>query len=395
MAWDALRRTYFDGVDDYISLGSLFHFQPTDTFSISLKFNTTDTGVLFGKWNLLVSPGYVIEARGGGHNKITFAFYSPYGDAGRRVQGSTVVTDGVDHHLVITNSGSGVASGMKIYIDGVLETLTVILDTSPGTLSDSDVWIGDRNSTSRNPLEGCIGDVKVFNDVLSPAEAQYLHDGSGSDPGGVNLIGSYDGEGADDWGGATVYGATTKVIGYALDATGSLELTGFPATFSFPCGSIELTGFNANFGEAEIALDVTGSIELAGYSAAWDRDISLPAGSLELTGFNATLEGNIKAYATGSLELTGFNAEFGRVIDLDAIGSLAVAGFGAAWDRDISLPSGAIELTGFPLTFYDPVIISLAETGEIRLTGYPLIFVSRNRGRSFLTRNNASPFAVG
>lgn len=48
------------------------------------------------------------------------------------VQGSSNVCDGVTHKVAMSYDGSGVAAGVKMYVDGVAETLTVTGDTLAG-----------------------------------------------------------------------------------------------------------------------------------------------------------------------------------------------------------------------------------------------------------------------
>ena len=74
------------------------------------------------------------------------------------------------HHVFVTYDGSKKTSGVKIYIDGVLEPFDVEADKLSGDLATDVPWkLGQRSSTSR--VEGLqIQDVRVFAQQLSGAE---------------------------------------------------------------------------------------------------------------------------------------------------------------------------------------------------------------------------------
>jgi hypothetical protein len=87
-----------------------------------------------------------------------------------QVDGSTIVTDGKWHHVVVTYDGSSSASGMKIYVDGALEAPTVgnnNLTTS--TTNTTPFTIGLRNNGA-TPFNGLIDEVVLYSDDLTNLE---------------------------------------------------------------------------------------------------------------------------------------------------------------------------------------------------------------------------------
>ncbi len=68
------------------------------------------------------------------------------------VRGSTGVNDGQWHHVTATYDGSLSASGVKLYVDGVLDTM-VVIDNNLGTnsLRTSDLFtIGQGQAMARS-----------------------------------------------------------------------------------------------------------------------------------------------------------------------------------------------------------------------------------------------------
>lgn len=80
------------------------------------------------------------------------------------------LTAGAANHVVITYDGSETAAGVSIYVDGALVTGTVAHDNLSGsTASTSAVGLGI------NPFAGAIGEVLIFNRVLSATDVLNLY----------------------------------------------------------------------------------------------------------------------------------------------------------------------------------------------------------------------------
>lgn len=118
-------------------------------------------------------PGYEFWVNGAGnlhvriiHNIGTPAYIGKYG--------STVIADGLWHVYAATYDGSGLAAGVSMYIDGVLETMTVESDTlGGGSIKDPNNNFEIANQTGLAlGLPGAIGLVRQYNRQLSQAEIQ-------------------------------------------------------------------------------------------------------------------------------------------------------------------------------------------------------------------------------
>ncbi|MEM7454912.1 MAG: DUF1553 domain-containing protein [Planctomycetota bacterium] len=82
------------------------------------------------------------------------------------------VTPGKWQHVMVTWDGSGSASGMKIYVDGIAAELRVDRDTlkeDADTQTDTPLRIG-RRSTGQYPLEGYVQDFVLYGRTLDAVE---------------------------------------------------------------------------------------------------------------------------------------------------------------------------------------------------------------------------------
>jgi hypothetical protein len=91
-----------------------------------------------------------------------------------RVHGSTQINDGAWHHVVATYAGTSLASGIKIFVDGVSNTITTDESTplSATILNNSNLQLGFATAAS-DAWQGTLDDVRVYNYVLTPVQVAY------------------------------------------------------------------------------------------------------------------------------------------------------------------------------------------------------------------------------
>jgi hypothetical protein len=78
------------------------------------------------------------------------------------------------HHVLMTYDGTRLASGVKIYVDGVAEKLKVNLDDLNQTFEQKKpLWIG-AGGGPESRLRGLVHDVRVYDRALHPEEAAIL-----------------------------------------------------------------------------------------------------------------------------------------------------------------------------------------------------------------------------
>jgi hypothetical protein len=164
---------YFDGSDDYINIGnpSALQFVDSDfSWTISLWYKSTDASTDFREllykgagWS--INCGYVY-----GTNRCRF---SQIGGSYHNVNSTNnAFSANVWQHLTIT--GSGTASTIELYINGVDVTGTIDSDFSYDGDAAADlnisVWSGNGF-----PWQGNIDEVRIYNRALSSNEIRDLY----------------------------------------------------------------------------------------------------------------------------------------------------------------------------------------------------------------------------
>ncbi|MCB4756844.1 MAG: hypothetical protein LHV69_07430, partial [Elusimicrobia bacterium] len=172
----------FNGTNEYgrVLTESPFDFERTSSFTITMWINRSNSGdwqCPFDKHqNNSTSRGYSMEIYA---DILWFSLYSDYG--GGNWLGVWTVNSiygiGVWQHVAVTYDGTSQASGVKIYINGVLQPVTVYADNLSGTiLNNTTPYIGMRSDSSEY-FPGQMDDLRVYNRVLSAAEVQTLAGG--------------------------------------------------------------------------------------------------------------------------------------------------------------------------------------------------------------------------
>lgn len=151
-------------------------FERTDSFSLSGWFKSpanASAQVLISKQNVSPSIGWRVQLKGTGGIR---AFIENSSSNRIIVESTTTgLDDNADHHVIVTYDGSGLASGVKIYLNGVLETNVVVQDdlASNTILNNESVVLGARADGSL-PLIGKLDNVEIYARVLTQIEATRL-----------------------------------------------------------------------------------------------------------------------------------------------------------------------------------------------------------------------------
>jgi len=179
-----------DGVDDYVDCGDndnlSFGNGSTDSpFSISFWVNLNslsgNNNVFIGKDSGSSNREYAIGMFSNS-DKVRFFIKNNGGNSQQSIDSTTSLTTGNWFHIVTTYSGVGgsnAADGMKIYINGSLETSTNIIKQSYTAMKNTSalLTIGKINS-SPSQISGLIDETAVFNSELSASDVTAIY-GSG------------------------------------------------------------------------------------------------------------------------------------------------------------------------------------------------------------------------
>lgn len=140
------RSLQFDGAATYLDWGNLatLDFDRTDPFTIYLVILPTSTTnalrEVLTKWDTGASRGWAIAYDGSGAatpSQIQVTMNDPGTGQTRVGTPNGSVAPSAAYVIVVRNSGSGVASGLDIFVNGVKQTLTVFNDLCRGTIKNT------------------------------------------------------------------------------------------------------------------------------------------------------------------------------------------------------------------------------------------------------------------
>jgi hypothetical protein len=168
----------FDGVDDYIELGSLSNLQNATEYSISSWFKSPLNKIQ----NVIYSwsdgaDGYLqlLLVDDGSFYVSNYRTSIAYGQSA-----SGVVSADTWYNATVVFNGSGATNSdrLKLYINGSLITLTYTgtIPTQTGTMLSKTMWLGASNSFNFWGFEGNIDEVSIFDSAISIGD---VWDGSG------------------------------------------------------------------------------------------------------------------------------------------------------------------------------------------------------------------------
>ena len=172
----------FNGTNSLVVVADANDLSFTDgndlPFSVSMyvKMSASNSGVIYTKSN---NNGLNIEWNCwtvSGTNSIYFRLYSGGLSANRIGYSTSTLNIGQWYHIVMTYDGSELLTGINIYLNGVLDTVS---DVSAGTYvrminTTSNLNIGDRNNNSF-PLDGGLDGLGIWDKELSQAEVTAIY----------------------------------------------------------------------------------------------------------------------------------------------------------------------------------------------------------------------------
>ena len=148
----------------------------TNPWSVCAWINTSHTfsptGVVIGDYNTATSGGWIFGISST-NQAVTLAILNSNASAGFNVRGTITVNNGVWRHITATFDGTD-ANGIKLYVDGILDSVTVITNSSPTGFVQNNLMIGDNAGTTHRHFFGQVDDVRVYRKNLSLNDVQYI-----------------------------------------------------------------------------------------------------------------------------------------------------------------------------------------------------------------------------
>lgn len=169
----------FDGIDDYATGGNIFNLGGnTANATILGWFNTTSIArqsIVSKKSTSSAQRGFILGTENGN------IFVELRGQTSDRIDVATVPTynDGQWHHVAITYNGTSLASGIQIFVDLVLQNLTVAKDTLSQNFDNTNPFnIGASNDGDSEHFTGQIDEIALFSIVLNITEITEVQNGT-------------------------------------------------------------------------------------------------------------------------------------------------------------------------------------------------------------------------
>jgi hypothetical protein len=158
---------YFDGIDDYINCGDLDLPGNDVTIMAWIYVNTAPAPGDYDGIVHIVDTGMHLRGTAAG---IKFVFHRP----------GVVLLDGTEdlvktstwHHVAASHPhGNFSTANTLLYVDGVNDTGTALSGSGGADYSSGDTYIG-WNDDNNEFFDGIIGEVLIYNRILTPAEIQ-------------------------------------------------------------------------------------------------------------------------------------------------------------------------------------------------------------------------------
>jgi hypothetical protein len=167
------RAAEFDG-RRFLNAGNLADFGFSDKFTLAAWVYPVDDrgGVILSRtppaarsagWSLVLEDG-----------RLQLNLVQRWLDDALRVQTQRRLQPGRWHHLAASYDGTKLASGVRFYVDGRPEPLVAQLDALNQTFKTREPLRIGSNGAADGGFRGLIDEVRVYHDVLEPAEVEHL-----------------------------------------------------------------------------------------------------------------------------------------------------------------------------------------------------------------------------
>ncbi|HEV3024049.1 MAG TPA: DUF1549 domain-containing protein, partial [Pirellulales bacterium] len=163
----------FDG-SRYIDAGDVGAFGYYDPFSIAawVRPEGDRGGTLVSRMtDAEQADGYSVVLMGG---KLQVNLVKRWLDDALRVETQRSLRAGEWHHVLVTYDGSRVAQGVKVYFDGQLEPLTVLLDDLNQNFATAQPLRIAGGNGPEGRFHGQLDDVRIYDRALAPDEGQVV-----------------------------------------------------------------------------------------------------------------------------------------------------------------------------------------------------------------------------
>jgi hypothetical protein len=163
----------FDGRRSF-DAGDVGDFGFYDKFSLAARVRPDDRrgGTIMSRMaDTARAEGYAVGLHDG---RVFVHLTKRWLDDALRVETERALPPGEWHHVLVTYDGSRVAAGVRVYIDGRLEKVKVLLDELNQSFAAKEPLRIGAGGGPDERFRGGIGDVRVYDVCLEPDEAAWL-----------------------------------------------------------------------------------------------------------------------------------------------------------------------------------------------------------------------------
>jgi len=153
----------FDGINDFVNFGNVLNLERTDSFSMVAVFKYSDfgqNGIIFSKaLNSGTYRGYFANVNSTGN--LQFGLRNTLTNSSQ-VRVNAPILLNTEYTVKYEYDGSSLASGIKICVNDVLQSLTIVSDTLTDTIiNTANFNIGVREDVAV-PFKGSIKSLNIF-----------------------------------------------------------------------------------------------------------------------------------------------------------------------------------------------------------------------------------------
>ena len=174
----------FDGSSSYYDIGNSISFNYNDPFTISCWVKVNEVSgykTIYYKYDSSLGRGIIFDlytASGSGINYLYFNIYSTNGGSiatRKRIMSNAgaIINHDIWYLLTVTYDGSGLGSGIKVYRNGISQTVNVTQDNlqSGDINNSSNAFIG-ATSTISGVFDGKIDEFAIFDYALTAKQVK-------------------------------------------------------------------------------------------------------------------------------------------------------------------------------------------------------------------------------
>jgi len=168
----------FNGSSDLtISTEADFDRERTDVFSINVwaKWTSATDMILISKMTAVANTGYELGVTSAG--KIKIRLINTSGTNEVNIITPLAYNNGQFHHILFTKGSGSNAAACKVYIDGILITMTVTTDNLSATILNAIPLVIGAYDGGTGRFTGFMFDLQFWNLELSSTNASDLADG--------------------------------------------------------------------------------------------------------------------------------------------------------------------------------------------------------------------------